>query len=93
MHTLVLVLMGLLSSRLFTLPPLMGTPLVPRLRAGADRRLSTREDVGAYGFPGILQLIAFAELVRSHVSSKLFQFLLRTALVGAGTSVSSESLS
>ena len=83
MHAIVLVLMGLLSSRLCILPTLVGTRLVPRLCAGAGRRLSTREDVEAYVRLGLLELVAFAELVRLYISSKPFQFLLRTALVGA----------
>ena len=66
-HALVFVLTGLLSPRLYILPPLVDTQLVARLGASAGRLFSSREDVGAYGFPGILQLIAFAELVRSHV--------------------------
>ena len=82
MHAIVLVLMGLLSSRLCILPTLVGTRLVPRLCAGAGRRLSTREDVEAYVRLGLLELVAFAELVRLYISSKPFQFLLRTALVG-----------
>ena len=65
-HALVFVLTGLLSPRLYILP-LVDTQLVARLGASAGRLFSSREDVGAYGCPGILQLIAFAELVRSHV--------------------------
>jgi dolichyl-diphosphooligosaccharide--protein glycosyltransferase len=36
------------------------------------------------GVFGLLQIIAFTELVRSHVNSKQFQTLLRTGLVLIG---------
>ena len=36
------------------------------------------------GVFGLLQIIAFAELVRSHVSSKQFQTLLYASVIGMG---------
>ena len=36
------------------------------------------------GVFGLLQIVAFAELVRSHVSSKQFQTLLFASVIGAG---------
>ena len=36
------------------------------------------------GVFGLLQIIAFAELVRSHVSSKQFQTLLFASVIGMG---------
>ena len=41
-------------------------------------------DMISAGVFGLLQIIAFAELVRSHVSSKQFQTLLYASVIGMG---------
>ena len=43
-----------------------------------------KSSVCVLGVFGLLQLVAFADLVRSHVPSKQFQTLLRTAVVVIG---------
>ena len=80
-HALVLILTGLLSPRLYILPTLVDTQLVPCLGASASRLFSSREDVGAYGCPGFLQLVAFADRTFSQSRSSSCCELLWSELV------------
>ncbi|KAG8805194.1 oligosaccharyl transferase stt3 subunit, partial [Serendipita sp. 399] len=85
LHALVLVLMGRFSSRLYVAYSswyALGTLASMQVPFVGFQPVKTSEHMAALGVFGLLQLVAFTELVRSHVSSKQFQTLLRMA---AGT--------
>jgi dolichyl-diphosphooligosaccharide--protein glycosyltransferase len=87
LHAFVLVLMGRFSSRLYVAYSswyAVGTLASMQVPFVGFQPVRTSEHMAALGVFGLLQLVAFTELVRSHVSSKQFRFLLRTALVGVG---------
>jgi dolichyl-diphosphooligosaccharide--protein glycosyltransferase len=87
LHALVLVLMGRFSSRLYVGYSswyAVGTLASMQVPFVGFQPVKTSEHMAALGVFGLLQLVAFTELVRSHVSSKQFQSLLRTAAVTAG---------
>ena len=46
--------------------------------------VSTSEHMGALGVFGLLQIVAFADLVRSHVNSETYRKILRVGLVAIG---------
>jgi dolichyl-diphosphooligosaccharide--protein glycosyltransferase len=87
LHAFVLTLMGRFSSRLYIAYSswyAIGTLASMQVPFVGFQPVRTSEHMAALGVFGLLQLVAFTELVRSHVSSKQFRFLLRTALVGGG---------
>lgn len=87
LHAFVLVLMGRFSPRLYVAYSswyAVGTLASMQVPFVGFQPVRTSEHMAALGVFGLLQLVAFTELVRSHVSSKQFKFLLRTALVAVG---------
>ncbi|KAE9406176.1 STT3-domain-containing protein [Gymnopus androsaceus JB14] len=86
-HALVLLLMGCFSGRLYVAYSswyaigTLSSMQVPFVRFQPVR---TSEHMGAFGVFGLLQIIAFASLMRSHVSSKQFQNLLAISVVTMG---------
>ena len=52
--------------------------------ASHDSTMTPPSHIAFLGVFGLLQIIAFAELVRSHVSSKQFQTLLFASVIGLG---------
>ncbi|KAI0091556.1 oligosaccharyl transferase STT3 subunit [Irpex rosettiformis] len=87
LHALALILMGRYSSRLYVAYSswyAIGTLASMQVPFVGFQPVRTSEHMGALGVFGLLQIIAFAELVRSHVSSKQFQSLLYASVIGAG---------
>jgi len=87
LHALVLVFMGRFSSRLYVAYSswyAVGTLASMQVPFVGFQPVTTSEHMAALGVFGLLQLVAFTELVRSHVSSKQFQSLLRTTAVAIG---------
>ncbi|KAI0690977.1 oligosaccharyl transferase STT3 subunit [Cytidiella melzeri] len=87
LHGLALILMGRYSSRLYVAYSswyAIGTLASMQVPFVGFQPIRTSEHMGALGVFGLLQIMAFAELVRSHVSSKQFQTLLYVSVVGAG---------
>ncbi|KAI0339549.1 oligosaccharyl transferase STT3 subunit [Trametopsis cervina] len=87
LHSLALILMGRYSSRLYVAYSswyAIGTLASMQVPFVGFQPVRTSEHMGALGVFGLLQIIAFAELVRSHVSSKQFQTLLYASVIGAG---------
>ncbi|RXW23446.1 hypothetical protein EST38_g2420 [Candolleomyces aberdarensis] len=86
-HALVLILMGRFSHRLYVAYCswyAIGTLASMQVPFVGFQPVSTSEHMGALGVFGLLQIVAFIELVRSHVSSQNFQRLLRVFLVATG---------
>ncbi|KAF9266141.1 oligosaccharyl transferase STT3 subunit [Marasmius fiardii PR-910] len=86
-HALVLMLMGRYSSRLYVgycSWYVIGTLASMQVPFVGFQPVRTSEHMGALGVFGLLQLVAFAQLVRSHLSSKQFQDLLAVAVVSIG---------
>ncbi|TEB08900.1 oligosaccharyl transferase STT3 subunit [Coprinellus micaceus] len=86
-HALVLIFMGRFSHRLYVAYCswyAIGTLSSMQVPFVGFQPVSTSEHMGALGVFGLLQLVAFANLVRSHVSSQNFQKLLRIAVVAIG---------
>ncbi|CAK5267435.1 unnamed protein product, partial [Mycena citricolor] len=87
LHALVLVLMGRFSNRLYvgySTWYAIGTLSSMQVPFVGFQPVSTSEHMAALGVFGLLQIVAFTQLVRSHVSSKQFQNLLFLALISAG---------
>lgn len=87
LHALALILMGRFSSRIYVAYSswyAVGTLASMQVPFVGFQPVRTSEHMGALGVFGLLQIIAFAELVRSHVSSKQFQTLLFASVIGAG---------
>lgn len=87
LHALALILMGRYSSRLYVGYSswyAVGTLASMQVPFVGFQPVRTSEHMAALGVFGLLQIIAFAELVRSHVSSKQFQTLLFASVVGLG---------
>ncbi|KAH6915738.1 oligosaccharyl transferase STT3 subunit [Coprinopsis sp. MPI-PUGE-AT-0042] len=87
LHALVLILMGRFSHRLYAAYCswyAIGTLASMQVPFVSFQPVSTSEHMGALGVFGLLQIVAFTELVRSHVSSQNFKKILRVALVAAG---------
>jgi dolichyl-diphosphooligosaccharide--protein glycosyltransferase len=80
LHAFVLVLMGRFSTRLYVAYSsfyLVGTLASMQVPFVGFLPVRTSEHMAALGVFGLLQLVAFVELVRSHVPSKQFTLLLR----------------
>ncbi|KAJ7623577.1 oligosaccharyl transferase STT3 subunit [Roridomyces roridus] len=87
LHALVLILMGRFTSRLYVAYSswyVIGTLASMQVPFVGFQPVSTSEHMAALGVFGLLQIVAFTQLVRSHVSSKQFQDILFVALVSAG---------
>ncbi|TFK21767.1 oligosaccharyl transferase STT3 subunit [Coprinopsis marcescibilis] len=87
LHALVLMLMGRFSHRLYVAYCswyVVGTLSSMQVPFVGFQPVSTSEHMGALGVFGLLQIVAFTDLVKSHVSSQNFQKLLRVSLVAAG---------
>lgn len=87
LHSLVLLLMGRYSSRLYVAYSswyAIGTLSSMQVPFVGFQPVRTSEHMAALGVFGLLQLVAFTDLVRSHVSSKQFKSLLRVSVVLLG---------
>lgn len=83
LHAFVLVLMGRFTNRLYVAYSsfyAIGTLASMQVPFVGFQPIRTSEHMAALGVFGLLQLVAFAELVRSHVSSKQFALLLRVGV-------------
>ncbi|KAH9034583.1 Oligosaccharyl transferase STT3 subunit [Lactarius pseudohatsudake] len=87
LHALTLTLMGRFTNRLYVGYSswyAIGTLASMQVPFVGFQPVSTSEHMGALGVFGLLQIVAFVELVRSHVSSKQFQQLLFGGVIAAG---------
>ncbi|KAJ7708709.1 oligosaccharyl transferase STT3 subunit [Mycena rosella] len=87
LHGLVLILMGRYTSRLYVAYSswyVIGTLSSMQVPFVGFQPVSTSEHMAALGVFGLLQIVAFTQLVRSHVSSKQFQDLLFVFAVTTG---------
>ncbi|CCM02664.1 uncharacterized protein FIBRA_04768 [Fibroporia radiculosa] len=87
LHSFALILMGRFSSRLYVAYSswyAIGTLASMQVPFVGFQPVRTSEHMAALGVFGLLQIVAFAELVRTHVSSKQFQTLLYASVVGMG---------
>ncbi|EJD48193.1 oligosaccharyl transferase STT3 subunit [Auricularia subglabra TFB-10046 SS5] len=87
LHALTLILMGRFSNRLYVAYSswyAIGTLASMQVPFVGFQPVRTSEHMAALGVFGLLQLVAFADLVRSHVPSKQFQTLLRGSVVVIG---------
>ncbi|TRM58829.1 glycosyltransferase family 66 protein [Schizophyllum amplum] len=87
LHALTLILMGRYSSRLYVGYSswyAIGTLASMQVPFVGFQPVRTSEHMAALGVFGLLQLVAFAQLVRSHVSSKQFKDILFFSVVGMG---------
>ncbi|KAJ7282000.1 oligosaccharyl transferase STT3 subunit [Mycena rebaudengoi] len=87
LHALVLILMGRFTSRLYVAYSswyVVGTLSSMQVPFVGFQPVSTSEHMAALGVFGLLQIVAFGQLVRSHVSSKQFQNLLYIAVISIG---------
>ncbi|KIP03820.1 glycosyltransferase family 66 protein [Phlebiopsis gigantea 11061_1 CR5-6] len=87
LHALTLMIMGRFSSRLYvayTSWYAIGTLASMQVPFVGFQPIRTSEHMAALGVFGLLQIVAFAELVRSHVSSKQFRTLLYASVIGMG---------
>ncbi|KAG8749967.1 oligosaccharyl transferase stt3 subunit, partial [Ceratobasidium sp. 423] len=83
LHALALIFMGRYSSRLYVGYSswyAIGTLASMQVPFVGFQPVRTSEHMGALGVFGLLQLIAFTELVRSHLPSKQFQLVLRASV-------------
>ncbi|KAF7289114.1 hypothetical protein HMN09_01359600 [Mycena chlorophos] len=87
LHSLVLILMGRFSGRLYVAYSswyAIGTLSSMQVPFVGFQPVSTSEHMAALGVFGLLQIVAFIQLVRSHVSSKQFQDLLLVSAISFG---------
>ncbi|KAF4610819.1 hypothetical protein D9613_007270 [Agrocybe pediades] len=87
LHALVLILMGRFSDRLYVAYSswyAIGTLSSMQVPFVGFQPVSTSEHMGALGVFGLLQIVAFAQLVRTHVSSQQFQKLLVASVIAIG---------
>ncbi|KAK0555558.1 oligosaccharyl transferase stt3 subunit [Tilletia horrida] len=85
LHVFVLLLMGRFNPRLYVAYSsfyAVGTLASMQVPFVGFQPVRTSEHMAALGVFGLLQLVAFAELVRSHVPSNQFKILLRVSIVG-----------
>ncbi|CAE6497261.1 unnamed protein product [Rhizoctonia solani] len=83
LHALALIFMGRYSSRLYVGYSswyAIGTLASMQVPFVGFQPVRTSEHMGALGVFGLLQLIAFTELVRSHLPSKQFKLVLRASV-------------
>jgi dolichyl-diphosphooligosaccharide--protein glycosyltransferase len=87
LHALVLLLMGRFTGRLYVAYSswyAIGTLSSMQVPFVGFQPVRTSEHMAALGVFGLLQIVAFAQLVRAHVSSKQFQELLFGAVISLG---------
>jgi dolichyl-diphosphooligosaccharide--protein glycosyltransferase len=87
LHALILVLMGRFTPRLYVgycSWYSIGTLASMQVPFVGFQPVRTSEHMAALGVFGLLQIVAFAQLVRAHVSSKQFQNLLFVSVIAAG---------
>ncbi|KAF8326905.1 oligosaccharyl transferase STT3 subunit [Amanita rubescens] len=87
LHALVLILMGRYSNRLYVAYSswyAIGTLASMQVPFVGFQPVSTSEHMAALGVFGLLQIVAFAQLVRSHISSRQFETLLFSSVVATG---------
>jgi dolichyl-diphosphooligosaccharide--protein glycosyltransferase len=87
LHALILVLMGRFNPRLYVgycSWYAVGTLASMQVPFVGFQPVRTSEHMAALGVFGLLQIVAFAQLVRGHVSSKQFQNLLLVSVIAAG---------
>ncbi|KAF9465592.1 oligosaccharyl transferase STT3 subunit [Collybia nuda] len=87
LHALVLILMGRFSNRLYAAYSswyAIGTLASMQVPFVGFQPVKTSEHMAALAVFGLLQIVAFAQLVRSHVSSQQFQKLLFIGVVAIG---------
>jgi dolichyl-diphosphooligosaccharide--protein glycosyltransferase len=87
LHALILILIGRFSSRLYVGYSswyAIGTLASMQVPFVGFQPVRTSEHMGALGVFGLLQLVAFAQLVRAHLSGRQFQTLLTAAVIIAG---------
>ncbi|PFH50957.1 glycosyltransferase family 66 protein [Amanita thiersii Skay4041] len=87
LHALVLMLMGRFSSRLYVAYSswyAIGTLASMQVPFVGFQPVTTSEHMAALGVFGLLQIVAFSQLVRSHISSQQFKALLYFAVIGTG---------
>lgn len=83
LHVFVLLLMGRYNSRIYVAYSsfyAIGTLASMQVPFVGFLPLLTSEHMSSLGVFGLLQIVAFVELVRSHVPAKEFKVLFRTAL-------------
>ncbi|KAG9298003.1 hypothetical protein G9A89_018831 [Geosiphon pyriformis] len=84
LHAFALILMGRFSSRLYVSYSsfyVLGTLMSMQVPFVGFMPTRTSEHMAALGIFGLLQIIAFVELVRDHLSSNQFKILLRGFVV------------
>ncbi|KAH9940753.1 oligosaccharyl transferase STT3 subunit [Epithele typhae] len=89
LHALSLILMGRFTNRLYTAYSswyAIGTLASMQVPFVGFQPVRTSEHMAALGVFGLLQIVAFAELVRTHVSSKQFQSILFGSVIVIGLS-------
>ncbi|KAI0317226.1 Oligosaccharyl transferase STT3 subunit [Amylostereum chailletii] len=87
LHALALLLMGRFTNRLYVAYSswyAIGTLASMQVPFVGFQPIRTSEHMGALGVFGLLQIVAFVQLVRSHVSSKQFKDLLFVSVIAAG---------
>ncbi|KAG7446451.1 oligosaccharyl transferase STT3 subunit [Guyanagaster necrorhizus] len=87
LHALVLILMGRFTSRLYVAYSswyAIGTLASMQVPFVGFQPVRTSEHMVALGVFGLLQIVAFAQLIRSYLSSKQFQNLLFYSVVTTG---------
>jgi len=85
LHAFVLILMGRFTNKLYVAYSsfyAIGTLASMQVPFVGFQPIRTSEHMAALGVFGLLQLVAFVELVRSHVSSKQFKLLLQIGVAG-----------
>jgi dolichyl-diphosphooligosaccharide--protein glycosyltransferase len=84
LHAFVLILMGRFSSRLYVAYSsfyAIGTLASMQVPFVGFQPIRTSEHMAALGIFGLLQLVAFSELVRSHVPKKEFKIIVTVSVV------------
>jgi len=87
LHALALIIMGRYTGRLYVAYSswyAIGTLASMQVPFVGFQPIRTSEHMGALGVFGLLQIVAFIELVRGHVSSKQFKDLLFVSMIMAG---------
>ncbi|TFY78086.1 hypothetical protein EWM64_g5924 [Hericium alpestre] len=87
LHALTLMLMGRYTNRLYVAYSswyAIGTLASMQVPFVGFQPVRTSEHMGALGVFGLLQIVAFVQLIRSHVSSKQFQDLLFVSAIASG---------
>lgn len=87
LHALTLLVMGRYTNRLYVAYSswyAVGTLSSMQVPFVGFQPVRTSEHMAALGVFGLLQLVAFTDLVRSHVSSKQFRSLLRYSVAVLG---------